>query len=59
MTSYQTRLTELYSRWLHSSREMFTYRMPQPPVSVLAAKAEQVAANEEWEGEGGSTKGKK
>lgn len=59
MTPYQTRLSALYPRWLHSASKLFTYRTPPRPASMLNAKAEQKAANEEWEDEGGSTKGKK
>ena len=56
-----TRLTELFPRWLHSSPPWFTPRpIPSDPTARKAAirKTAQLAADQEWEAEGGSIRGK-
>jgi hypothetical protein len=50
MKNLTEQLPELYRRWRKTSWPLLTGR-PEPQ-----AKAEQVAANQEWEDEGGAVK---
>ena len=59
MTSYHARLAALFPRWRHAGRKMFSYDTPATPASEPVKVAAQKAANEAWEGEGGSLKEKK
>jgi len=48
--------TAIYTQWLDSFRAMIPGGMPAGPSEETARKQEQVAANQEWEDEGGSVK---
>lgn len=49
-------LTDLYTAWWKLGMTMFTGRPTEPPKEPPTPKAEQAAANQEWEAEGGSVK---
>jgi hypothetical protein len=54
MKNLQTTIPALYTKWVNTSWLMLTGR-PEP-AKVLTPKAAQVAADQEWEDEGGSVK---
>ena len=53
-----TPFTEVYTQWLDSFRAMLPGYAPAAPTepALTTIKQEQAAANQEWEGEGGSIK---
>ncbi len=51
-----TPFTAVYTQWLDSFRALFPGGAPAGPSEAVARKREQVAANQEWEDEGGSCK---
>jgi hypothetical protein len=48
--------TEMYFQWLESFRAMLPGFVPAGPSEEVIRRREQVAANQEWEDEGGSIK---
>ncbi len=51
--------TPIYAQWLDSFRSLFpggAANSSSSPAEALTPKQEQVAANQEWEDEGGSVK---
>ena len=54
-----TPFTAVYTQWLDSFRAMLPGYAPEAPAeqpALTTLKKEQIAANEEWEHEGGSIK---
>ncbi len=51
-----TQFVALYTEWLNTGWTMLTGRPPVAPTRELTPKAAQVAADQEWEDEGGSVK---
>lgn len=49
-------LTAAYAQWLRSFVALIPGMRSAGPSSELARKQEQVAANEDWEGEGGTVR---
>ena len=56
MNPINTPFTAIYAQWLESFRAMIPGGRPPGPSEELTPKQEQVAANQEWEDEGGSIK---
>jgi hypothetical protein len=56
MKSTTTPFTAVYTQWLDSFRAMLPGGAPAGPSEAVTRKQEQVAANQEWEDEGGSIK---
>ena len=55
MKTLSSKLPELLGRWRKASWPLLTGR-PEPLPTEPVRKAEQVAANQEWEDEGGAVK---
>ena len=51
-----TPFTAVYAQWLDSFRALLPGFVPAAPAEQSELKKEQVAANQEWEDEGGSIK---
>lgn len=51
-----TVFTEVYAQWLDSFRALFPGGAPAGPSEEVVRRQEQVAANQEWEHEGGRIK---
>ena len=49
-------ITAIYTEWLNSFRALIPGSSAATPPETLTPKQEQVAANQEWEDEGGSVK---
>ncbi len=49
-------ITAIYTEWLNSFRALIPGGSSPKPADTLTPKQEQVAANQEWEDEGGSVK---
>ena len=56
MNPINTPFTAIYAQWLESFRAMIPGSGKSGPSDELTPKQEQVAANQEWEDEGGSIK---
>jgi hypothetical protein len=56
MKTPRTTFTALYTGWLDNCRSIFIGRPPAAPAQELTPKAAEVAADQEWEDEGGSIK---
>ncbi len=57
MKGLRKSLPELYAQWVNTGWTILTGRPPEPPAAQLPPKdAQQAAANQEWEDEGGSVK---
>jgi hypothetical protein len=56
MNPINTPFTAIYAQWLESFRAMIPGGGRAGPSEDLTRKQEQVAANQEWEDEGGSIK---
>ena len=56
MSGPRTPFTAIYTEWLESFRAMIPGGAPAGPSEAVVRKEEKVAANQEWEGEGGSVK---
>jgi len=54
MNTFQTKYPKLHAEWVSAVRSDATVTLPPVPVKDQPAKAAQVAANQEWEDEGGS-----
>jgi len=57
MKDLRTTLPELYAKWMNTGWTILTGRPPQ--ANELTLKETQVAADQEWEEEGGSAKAPK
>jgi hypothetical protein len=56
MKNLHTTLPGLYAKWVNTGWTILTGRPPETPAGELPPKAAQVAADQEWEDEGGSIK---
>jgi len=56
MKSLRTTIPALYTKWQNTYWSMLTGRPPAALAKELTPKAAQVAADQEWEDEGGSIK---
>lgn len=54
MNTPVTPFTAIYTQWLESFRALLPGGAPSGPSESAIHKQEQVAANQEWEDEGGS-----
>jgi len=52
-------IPDFYTKWLHAGRSMLESMLPGAPARELPPKPAQVAAEQEWEDEGGSIKSPK
>ena len=56
MKTYPTSIPEFYANWMAIGWTMLLGRAPEDPTKTPSPKPAQVAAEHEWEGEGGSLK---